>query len=46
MRKHDIDSDVNALIEYFKHFAQEYASAYVVNVIMREHSARSDVNAQ
>jgi hypothetical protein len=46
MRKHDTDSDASALIEHFEHFAQECASAYVANVVMKEHSARSDANAQ
>ncbi len=46
MRKHDIDSDASALIEYFKHFAQECTSAYVADVVMREPSVKSDANAQ
>ncbi len=46
MRKHDTDSDASALIEHFKHLAQECASTYVANVVMREHSAKSDANAQ
>jgi len=45
MKKHDTDSDANALIEHFKHLAQECISAYVANAVMKEHSARSDVNA-
>jgi len=46
MRKHDTDSDASALIEHFEHLAQECASAYVADVVMREHSARSNANAQ
>jgi len=46
MRKHDTDSDVSALIKHFKHLTQECASAYVADAIMKEHSARSDMNAQ
>jgi len=46
MRKHDIDSDASALIKHFEHFAQERASTYVANAVMREHSVRSDANAQ
>jgi len=46
MRKHDIDSDASALIEHFKHLAQECASAYVADAVIREYSVRSDVNAQ
>jgi hypothetical protein len=46
MRKHDTDSDASALMKHFKHLAQECASAYVANAVMREHSARSDANAQ
>ncbi len=46
MRKHDTDSDASALIEHFEHLAQECASAYVTDAVMREHSAKSDANAQ
>ncbi len=46
MRKHDIDNDASALIEHFKHLAQECASAYVADAVMKEHSIKSDVNAQ
>ncbi len=46
MRKHDINSDANALIEHFEHLAQECASTYVTDAVMKEHSARSDANAQ
>jgi len=46
MRKHDTDSDASALIEHFEHLAQECVSAYVTDAVMREHSARSDANAQ
>jgi len=46
MRKHNTDSDANALIKHFEHLAQECASAYVADAVMKEHSARSDVNAQ
>jgi len=46
MRKHDTDSDANALIEHFKHLAQKCANTYVADAVMREHSARSDTNAQ
>jgi hypothetical protein len=46
MRKHDTDSDASALIKHFEHFAQECVSAYVINAVMREHSIKSDVNAQ
>jgi len=46
MKKHDTDSDANALIKYFEHLAQECASAYVTDAVMKEHSARSDANAQ
>jgi len=46
MRKHDIDSDASALIEHFEHFTQECASAYVADAVMKEHSVRSDANAQ
>jgi len=46
MRKHNIDSDASALIKHFEHLAQECASAYVVDAVMREHSIKSDANAQ
>jgi len=46
MRKHDTDSDASALIKHFKHLAQECASAYVADAVMKEHSARSNANAQ
>jgi len=46
MREHDTDSDASALIKHFEHLAQECASAYVADAVMREHSARSDANAQ
>jgi len=46
MRKHDTDNNASALIEHFKHLAQECASTYVIDAVMREHSAKSDVNAQ
>jgi len=46
MRKHDTDSDASALIEHFEHLAQECASAYVTDVVMREHNVKSDANAQ
>jgi len=46
MRKHDTDSDASALIKHFEHLAQECASAYVINAVMREHSAKSSANAQ
>ncbi len=46
MRKHDTDSDVNALIKHFEHLAQECASAYVADAVMKEHNVRSDANAQ
>ncbi len=46
MKKHDTDSDASALIKHFKHLAQEHVNAYVINVVMKEHSAKSDANAQ
>jgi len=45
MRKHDTNSDASALIKHFEHLAQECASAYVADAVMREHSAKSDANA-
>jgi len=45
MRKHDTDNDANALIKHFEHFAQECASAYVANAVMKEHSIKSYANA-
>jgi len=46
MRKHDTDSDASTLIKHFEHFVQECTSAYVANAVMKEHSVKSDVNAQ
>jgi hypothetical protein len=46
MRKHDIDSDASTLIKHFEHLAQECTSAYVTDAVMKEHSIRSDANAQ
>ncbi len=40
MRKDDTDSDANALIEHFKHLAQECASAYVADAVMKEHNVK------
>jgi len=46
MKEHSTDSDASALIEHFKHFAQECKSACVASADMKKHSARSDASAQ